>query len=686
MKNNFCIGTMYWLNPNNTDADFAKDCERMADNGYSLIRIIVWWELVEEQKGKYDFSFVDRFFRAAEKNGLQVMVTVGFYLPYWLTCELDEQGKNDPGRYPSLQRQEVCQPLAALIRELVCRYRNSPALAYWNIWNEPTLNTTKHETTLQKFVDYLLQKYPTWEALKKNWQGEYPVLGLLIPPSLEKLTVQWLEQAFRLGTRGRTSAINYDFYLFATELLCEEVKWLCKEIKKYDTVHPTHTNLHGVNGNPAVCGRDFYKTAPLLDSISSSIHQSNDNPEAKDLADRVNFYCCAADRTWSWLKGGDAMIGELQVGTSNVHVCQYTPTPDTIFYELWQAYASGLQGVIHWEWQAWRSGTFEPGEFGLRVPADGGETARSRKVREFAQLFNDHKETLLTVKRKPAAIAILDSYSNGIYQYLQWLDHKSVKNIGQEYQKAVLGCYRALHEKNFAVDFISEQELESGILSKYKVLYLPQVNLLGEKSAQQIKDFVHSGGAVWTDGRFAWLDEYMFVRNAIPGHGLSEVFKCREEDYIAQVQDITVKTINGLNVQGNRMQQSFELFENSECYAKYSDGSIAAVNAVYGKGHCRIWGIELCRALRHESIEANIQEITDFALSAGVFPQLDTPNGVTGRILENDEYRIYILFNSSEHAQEFAIPTNSKVLCNSKCSGDSILLLSGKTEVVILKK
>ena len=47
MKNDFCLGTMYWLNPNNSAADFEKDCKSIADNGYSLVRIIVWWELVE---------------------------------------------------------------------------------------------------------------------------------------------------------------------------------------------------------------------------------------------------------------------------------------------------------------------------------------------------------------------------------------------------------------------------------------------------------------------------------------------------------------------------------------------------------------------------------------------------------------------------------------------------------------
>ena len=82
----FTVGTMYWLNPNYGRKEFACDCRRLVENGYTLVRLIVWWELVEEKKGRYDFSFVDDFMAEAEKTPLNVMVTVGFYPPFWLTC------------------------------------------------------------------------------------------------------------------------------------------------------------------------------------------------------------------------------------------------------------------------------------------------------------------------------------------------------------------------------------------------------------------------------------------------------------------------------------------------------------------------------------------------------------------------------------------------------------------------
>ncbi len=689
----FTLGTMYWLNPKYGPEEFDEDCRRMVENGYTLIRIIVWWELVEERQGEYRFRFVDDFFAAAARHGLKVMCTVGFYPPFWLTCKLDELGKNDPGRYPSLERPEVREPLALLIAALVGRYRHAPALASWNIWNEPTLNTTRNRPFLEKFALWLKRKYPTYEVLEENWRGEYPVLGLLLPGSLEELDADWLERVFRLGTRGRTSAIEYDFQSFAPELLCEEAAWLCEEIRRHDTEHPTHTNLHSINNNPVPAGRDFYKTARVPDSISSSMHQSNDNwHHAPDLRNRRNFYNCGVDRTWSWLKGGDAMVGELQVGTSNIHLQKYTPTPETVFYELWQSYAAGLRGVIHWEWQAWRGGTFEPGEFGLRAPADGGETPRSRAVANFSRLFEANREVLLKVRREPAKIAILDSFSTSIYRYLQWLDHPGVPGVMSDYQDALLGCYRALNEANLPVEFVSEEEVAAGALSRYRVLYLPLVSLVAPATARGIADFVRNGGAAWADGRFAWLDEHMYVRHAIPGNGLEQVFGVREQDYLAMPEEVSAEIVDGNTVAGRQMRQEFELLggTNSRIHARYSDGAAAAVDCRYGEGRTRIWGLELTRVLHDRYDRGTEGEVVGFALAAGVAPALELPEGVSGKLLRGEGGDVAVLGCYAVEPVSFRLPIRgrARALCAPAEQTGGFLPLTlapGGTEVVILQ-
>ena len=687
----FTLGTMYWLNPNYGPEEFARDCRRMAENGYSLIRLIVWWELVEEKKGRYDFSFVDSFLAEAERAQLKVMITIGFYPPFWLTCELDAAGKNDPGRYPSLQREEVRRPLARLIEALVTRCRNSPALAYWNIWNEPTLNMTKSRPVLEAFAAWLKRKYPTFEQLRQGWRGEYPVLSLLLPESLEELNAEWLETAFRLGSRGRTSAIEYDFLLFAPELLADEMRWLCEEVRRYDAIHPTHANLHSVNGNPAPAGRDFRRAAGIPDSISCSIHQSNDNMSTLGLRERRSFYLCGIDRTWSWRKGGDAMVGELQAGTTDVHVRQYTPTPETITAELWLAYAAGLHGVIHWEFQGWRSGTFELGEFGLRAPADGGATPQSEAVEEFARTFARNRELLLPAERPAAEIAILDSYRNGVCEYLQQQDHRNVPGLGMNYCNAVLGCYRALREANFAVEFVSEEEIANGILPRYRALYLPGTVLLTPETGTRIAEFVRQGGAVWADGRCGWLDEHLFIRQEIPGQGLQRVFGVRERDYRAEPEEVRAETAAGSVIAGRRMRQDFSLLpgEGARIYARYADGAVAAVEKKCGRGRARLWGIELSRRLRDLFDPAGEGEIAGFARDCGIRPEIELPFGVIGRVLVREQGKVAVLSSLVERSLSVPLPEpwrNARLLEGGAPAGGEITLEPGATRLLVLTK
>jgi|GEM_PF-1214285 len=686
----FTLGIMYWMNPRLSAGEVRRDCRNIAENGYRMIRIIVWWELVEEREGEYDFAFVDRVFAAAAESGLNIMCTIGFYPPFWLTARLDALGKNDPGRYPSLERPEVREPLAALIRELVTRYSASPALESWNVWNEPTPNLTKNRPVLELFAAWLNKRYPSRAELLENWRGEYPVFSLLVPGESETLDADWLERAFRLGSRGRSSAMEYDFGVFSSTLFCKELGWLCDEVKKYDRKHPTHTNFHSIHDNPASIGREDYRAARIPDSISCSMHQSNDNPLAADPGGRRNFFRCGVDRTWSWLKGGRAMVGELQVGTTDIHFRQYTPTPETVTFELWQSYAAGLEGVIHWLWQAWRAGTFENGEFGLRAPADGGETPRSRAVAEFARLFRENREALLAADREPGRIAILDSFSDSIGRRLQQEAHPGAPGIAARGREAQLGCFRALSEANFQVEFVSDDEVAAGLPERYRVLYLPQVNLAGKAVAEGIAAFVRNGGAVWADGRFGWQDEHMYLRDTIPGHGLDELFGVREADYVAAPGTISARTLDGREIPGERMRQTFGPAPDARIHARYADGGAAAVDHAAGKGNTRIWGMALTHRLYGELSPAAAGEITGFARECGIEPMLCLPEGVTGRRLTGEGVEVIVLHNGTETAVPLRLETGGvpvKSLCGPSVRDGAAVRLElapDRTEVLIL--
>ncbi|UKI29843.1 MAG: hypothetical protein L6W00_17610 [Lentisphaeria bacterium] len=114
-------------------------------------------------------------------------------------------------------------------------------------------------------------------------------------------------------------------------------------------------------------------------------------------------------------------------------------------------------------------------------------------MEEFARTFARNRELLLPAERPAAEIAILDSYRNGVCEYLQQQDHRNVPGLGMNYCNAVLGCYRALREANFAVEFVSEEEIANGILPRYRALYLPGTVLLTPETGTRIAEFVRQG-------------------------------------------------------------------------------------------------------------------------------------------------------------------------------------------------
>jgi hypothetical protein len=101
------------------------------DLGVKKIRIPVYWDWVEPENGKYDFVDLDFQMAEAEKRNAEIILAVGQKVPRWPECFVPEYLKND-----DVKRKEK---LVEFVQVVVARYKNSKALKYWQIENEPFL-------------------------------------------------------------------------------------------------------------------------------------------------------------------------------------------------------------------------------------------------------------------------------------------------------------------------------------------------------------------------------------------------------------------------------------------------------------------------------------------------------------------------------------------------------------------
>src|SRR5665647_393128 len=59
------------------------------------IRIPVYWDLVEKEKGQYDFSAIDWQLKEAKKRQAEIILVIGQKVPSWPECAIPSWAQND---------------------------------------------------------------------------------------------------------------------------------------------------------------------------------------------------------------------------------------------------------------------------------------------------------------------------------------------------------------------------------------------------------------------------------------------------------------------------------------------------------------------------------------------------------------------------------------------------------------
>lgn len=102
------------------------------DAGVKRLRLPVYWDLVEREPGKRDYTDVDWQLDVAEESGATVILSIGQRVPRWPECHI-------PGWAKSRGDADRQAALKAFMRETVERYRDRSIITTWQVENEPFL-------------------------------------------------------------------------------------------------------------------------------------------------------------------------------------------------------------------------------------------------------------------------------------------------------------------------------------------------------------------------------------------------------------------------------------------------------------------------------------------------------------------------------------------------------------------
>jgi len=137
----------------------------LKDLGVRHLRLAAHWPMVEPEAGKFNFEELDYQMRMAESVGATVILGVGRRLPRWPECHLPDWS-ND------LSESDRNEAQLKYMTMVVERYKNSPALIYWQVENEPFLEVFAFEHCGVLDIEFLDKEI----ALVKALDPSTPVL------------------------------------------------------------------------------------------------------------------------------------------------------------------------------------------------------------------------------------------------------------------------------------------------------------------------------------------------------------------------------------------------------------------------------------------------------------------------------------------------------------------------------
>lgn len=100
------------------------------DLGSKNIKIHTQWDWVEGSKNKYYFDDIDWQITQAGKNGVKVIYVLGMKSGRWPECHI-------PGWASTLTENQQKSEVLKYIKQTVLRYKDSKAISYWQVENEP---------------------------------------------------------------------------------------------------------------------------------------------------------------------------------------------------------------------------------------------------------------------------------------------------------------------------------------------------------------------------------------------------------------------------------------------------------------------------------------------------------------------------------------------------------------------
>ena len=390
--------------------DPERDFRLMKEAAFTVLRVgESVWSTWEPEEGRFELDWLEPTLDAAAADGIGVILgTPTYAVPMWLARRHPEIA-GAPASGAKLQwgsRQEMDFTHGAyrfyaerVIRKVVERYRDHPAVIGYQVDNEPGLRLLYNDAVFEQFKESLRAQYGPVERLNEEW-------GLVY---WSHLLTTWDD----LWRPDGNFQPQYDlaWRRFQADIVTAFIGWQADLVRELVGPGPFITTCISY-GQPAV--EDAGLSARLDIASGNAYYEMEDSLAHPSTAPRSSGAMGWIVRgAWAVAQLGDLMysskqapflVTETNAGSIGFSMINQSPYDGQWRQAAWQLVARGARMIEYWHWNTLPYGaetywggvlphSGEPGRAYRELATLGGELARAGKA--FADATPDYDIAVL---------------------------------------------------------------------------------------------------------------------------------------------------------------------------------------------------------------------------------------------------------------------------------------------------
>jgi beta-galactosidase len=614
------------------EAAWEKDLALMEASHLKVVRIGEFaWSTMEPAEGKFEFGWLQRAIRLAEKHHIAVVLgTPTATPPAWLTqkypetlrMETDGQrvvhGNRAHASVTSPKYLELCRHIT---QEMATRFGHDPNVIGWQIDNEYGYALMSYDdVSRQQFQDWLKAKYKTLESLNQHWATAY----------WSETYDNWNEIPIPVGPHNPGLMLEWKHFV--------SYAWAHYQQNELEIIRAQADARQFITGNLMGIGWDgidqFLISAPLtFVSWDDYVGSGHLDPVSNGMS----------HDGMRGLKQQNFWIMETQPGAVNWADVNNFLNKGEVRAMAWHGIGHGADDVNYWQWRSALNGQEEI--HGTLVGPDGTGVPLLEEVAHTAREF-EKAQSAFQGTHVVSEVALLQDYdSRWALEFQKHTNRYNAMTVTKSY-------YRALRNIAQSIDVVSPY----APLSSYKLVAAPCLNVLPEALAKHLLEYVQAGGHLVLGPRSGMKDEYnALLPQRQPGF-LTNALGGRVEQYYALEKDAPLTGAWGTGEASVWAEQLKSTSTDGEVLLRYGasngwlDGQPAVMTRALGKGRITYIGTILDDKLMNSAARW-------MAKQAGIEPVFGpVPDGVEVNRRVGDEKHVFVLINFAQEKQKVALP------------------------------